>query len=177
MSDSLLSKVEIAPATCVDHALESLDFYDRPWQPGQREAAAAYIDTSFELMQHDERTLYLARYAGRTLGILEVIYVAPPHYTKQMKGLLFSGGQAANIENFGVDPSFRCRDIGTKLLDAGESDVLENGLMTATVAPEHDNHRAIRLYARRGYKSVGSFKQSLYLHQTVMHKQLVKAGA
>lgn len=71
--------------------------------------------------------------------------------------LLFSvstaeGGAAAWIEDFVVDPGWRGRGIGAKMLDHAVAYARRRRFKRVTLLTDRSNRRAVRLYRRKGFR-------------------------
>jgi len=64
---------------------------------------------------------------------------------------LADGGYRAYIYGFRIKPTYRGVGVGSRLLDAAESDLVQRGYKRVTLNVGRDNPDARRLYERRGY--------------------------
>lgn len=71
--------------------------------------------------------------------------------------ILFSRASAhARIYSIAVDPRFRGRNIGQKLLESAELETLKRACISLRLEVRSDNSQAIRLYRKIGYRQFGS---------------------
>jgi ribosomal protein S18 acetylase RimI-like enzyme len=63
-----------------------------------------------------------------------------------------SGDRVGEIESVGVVPELRGRGLGTRLLDALEQALREDGVHDLVVGALPGNTGAVRLYERRGFR-------------------------
>lgn len=65
-----------------------------------------------------------------------------------------NGVSRAYLYSFRVLPSFRCKGIGTLMMDFVEADLYLRGFNFLTLNVAKNNPKALRLYQRRGYRIV-----------------------
>jgi ribosomal protein S18 acetylase RimI-like enzyme len=65
------------------------------------------------------------------------------------------GARAARLYSLAVHPAAAGRGIGSRLLDAAEAAAFASGADRLRLEVRPDNHAAIRLYERRGYRRIG----------------------
>jgi ribosomal-protein-alanine N-acetyltransferase len=69
---------------------------------------------------------------------------------------LCNGIDRAYLYGFRVRPLYRGMGLGTSMLKVCEADLLERGFSFVTLNVARDNHAAIRLYRRHGYRIVAA---------------------
>jgi ribosomal protein S18 acetylase RimI-like enzyme len=69
---------------------------------------------------------------------------------------LADGKNRAYIYGFRVQPRFRNKGIGTKIMKIIEADLKKRGFKQATLNVGQDNHSAMRFYKRLRYTVIGS---------------------
>lgn len=78
--------------------------------------------------------------------------------TRRMPGEPGTGGRAyGEIKRMVVDPAHRGQRIGERLLAALERRLVERGVHLALLETGRDQHPALRLYERSGYRRRGPF--------------------
>ncbi len=163
------TSLEVGVPTCHEEVLESL-FFDAS-NRRQSEWLTAALLSSYRDMEAGKQLILVAREAGHTIGIVEILFQPPDDCGEERRSLLF-GDNVVNFENFGVRPNRRRLGIGSQLLRAAEKVSLEGGNNIATIAPYSSNRGAQRLYSRRGYSVIKEFRQGHYPSQTAMRKVL-----
>ena len=94
-------------------------------------------------------TFYVARDGGHAVGTGGV---------RRMLGAPETDGQPfGEIKRMYVDPAFRGREIGMKLLDVIESQLRSEGIRLALLETGAHQTQAVRLYQRCGYTPLGAF--------------------
>jgi ribosomal protein S18 acetylase RimI-like enzyme len=68
-----------------------------------------------------------------------------------------TGGRIGEIESLAVLPSYRGQGIGTRLLEALESELASIGIRDLILGVLAGNDDAIRLYRRRGYRPTWAY--------------------
>ncbi|MGL6162371.1 peptidase C39 family protein [Microbulbifer sp.] len=91
----------------------------------------------------DNRVFLVAERAGQLLGYVLV--------------LLRRGTRLARLYSLAVSPAGRGQGIGGALLSAAEEDSSHSGRLFMRLEVAEDNHDAIALYQRRGYRTFGSY--------------------
>jgi ribosomal protein S18 acetylase RimI-like enzyme len=69
---------------------------------------------------------------------------------------LADGHNRAYLYSLRVKPAFRSMGFGTRLMEVAESTLCEMGYLMVTLTVAKNNHRAIQLYKRCGYRIVAS---------------------
>jgi ribosomal protein S18 acetylase RimI-like enzyme len=64
---------------------------------------------------------------------------------------LADGAQRAYLYAFRVRPAYRCKGLGTRMMDHFEDELRKRGFRWLTLNVGKDNPRAQKLYRRRGY--------------------------
>ena len=62
------------------------------------------------------------------------------------------GSLTCNIETIDVDPAFKNKGIGLKLLKAAEIDMRGRGMLWSQLEVSEGNEAALKLYSKAGYK-------------------------
>ncbi len=75
--------------------------------------------------------------------------------------LFRDGSSVAAIETLDVDPIFRGKGIGQRLLNAAEDEMFANGIKNIRLEVSTNNLSALRLYEKVGYRKV-AFLPSYY---------------
>jgi [ribosomal protein S18]-alanine N-acetyltransferase len=68
---------------------------------------------------------------------------------------LRKGGRTARLYSLAVDPSRSRQGVGRALIVAAQTYAIEQGRPTLRLEVREDNHRAIALYERLGYRRFG----------------------
>lgn len=101
-----------------------------------------------ELLAPEVR-FFVARAGGQAIGTAAV---------RLMPGEPDTGGEAyGEIKRMVVDPAWRGRRVGARLLQALEDQLRADGLALALLETGRDQHEAVRLYERGGYRSRPAF--------------------
>ena len=138
MSDRLTIRAERPDQPEVRVLLADLDAYLASLYPPE----ANHILGVQELLA-PEVSFYVARDAGQAVGTAAV---------RRMAGAADTGGQRyGEIKRMVVDPAFRGREIGVRLLDVIESQLRSEGIRLALLETGALQTQAVRLYERRGY--------------------------
>jgi len=101
-------------------------------------------------------------------------------YQQTLRGFIivtFRGdGRVAGIETLNVDPLYRGKGIGKKLLAAAEENMFYQGLKKLKLEVSMGNHRAIALYEKSGFRRVSILKNYYWYrhHGTRNAYQMIK---
>jgi len=90
-------------------------------------------------------------------------------------GMMFSGGQEADVVTLAVDPARWGRGTGTALLSALVAEAARRGCTEVLLEVREDNPRARQLYLREGFAEVGirrGYYQPSGVDAVVMRKVL-----
>jgi GNAT superfamily N-acetyltransferase len=94
--------------------------------------------------QTGERNVLVAFLAGQFVGYLTIVWKS--HYPP------FREAHIPEIVDFNVLPEFRCRGIGSRLMDAAEAQIAERSpIVGIGVGMTPDYGSAQRMYVKRGY--------------------------
>ena len=78
----------------------------------------------------------------------------------------------AELVRLYVQPRFQGQRIGLRLLQAAEQAARAAGLRVVWLTAWHENHRALRFYARQGYQDAGAttyaFQGKQYLNRVLV---------
>lgn len=88
-------------------------------------------------------TVLVARAAGGVVGFVDF-------HTE--RGVYEQDVERGVVDNVYVDPAYRDRGVGSRLLDAAEAALREAGVDVLAISVLADNDAARRLYERRGYR-------------------------
>jgi ribosomal protein S18 acetylase RimI-like enzyme len=103
-----------------------------------------------ELLAKPDTVLLLAWRGARLVGY-GLAHVMPRDET-WVADTWVSGDRVGEIESVGVVPELRGRGLGTRLLDALEQALREDGVHDLVVGALPGNTGAVRLYERRGFR-------------------------
>ncbi len=144
MSLDIVIRPERADHPQVVVALAALDDYLRALYPPE----ANHILSTEELLAPDV-SFFAAWQGDRVIGTGAV---------RQMAGEPETGAKAyGEVKRMYVDPSLRGRRIGARLVEALEASMRARGLTLALLETGRDQHQAVRLYERCGYRRRGPF--------------------
>jgi putative acetyltransferase len=144
MSLDIVIRPERADHPQVVVALAALDDYLRALYPPE----ANHILSTEELLAPDV-SFFAAWQGDRVIGTGAV---------RQMAGERETGAKAyGEVKRMYVDPSLRGRRVGARLVEALEASMRARGLTLALLETGRDQHQAVRLYERCGYRRRGPF--------------------
>jgi putative acetyltransferase len=144
MSLDIVIRPERADHPQVVVALAALDDYLRALYPPE----ANHILSTEELLAPDV-SFFAAWHGDRVIGTGAV---------RQMAGEPETGAKAyGEVKRMYVDPSLRGRRVGARLVEALEASMRARGLTLALLETGRDQHQAVRLYERCGYRRRGPF--------------------
>jgi putative acetyltransferase len=144
MPDRLIIRAESPDQPEVRALLAGLDSYLASLYPPE---ANHIVDVQGLLAP--EVTFYVAREGCQPVGTGAV---------RRMAGAVETDGQPfGEIKRMYVDPAFRGREIGIKLLDVIESQLRNEGIRLALLETGAHQTQAVRLYQRCGYTPRGAF--------------------
>jgi putative acetyltransferase len=144
MSLDIVIRPERADHPQVVVALAALDDYLRALYPPE----ANHILSTEELLAPDV-SFFAAWQGDRVIGTGAV---------RQMAGEPETGAKAyGEVKRMYVDPSLRGRRVGARLVEALEAAMRARGLTLALLETGRDQHQAVRLYERCGYRRRGPF--------------------
>ncbi len=103
---------------------------------------------AMEESQRGQRLILVAELEGEVVGQIFVQYQSTPRDP-------WDEGSSGYFYAFRVRPKLRNQTIGTQLVEAAESHLVERGFDRAVIAVAKDNPAAERLYARLGYIRFG----------------------
>lgn len=103
---------------------------------------------SFESANRGRSVLWVVELPGR--GIIGQIFVQLESGRKE----LADGNHRAYIYAFRIQPEYRNRGIGSRLLQFTENDLRSRGFISVTLNVSQDNPGARRLYENLGYELV-----------------------
>jgi ribosomal protein S18 acetylase RimI-like enzyme len=69
-----------------------------------------------------------------------------------------TGSSVAGIETVNVDPVFRKKGVGTRLLASAEEDIRRKGARKIRLEVSIANHAGVALYEHSGFKKIGLLK-------------------
>jgi putative acetyltransferase len=148
MPDSIVISPERPDQPEVLALLESLDRYLASLYPPE----ANHIMSVRELLAPEVRFL-VARDMAHTPGRI----VGTGAY-RRMPGESATGGERyGEIKRMYVDPTVRGKRIGSRLLEALEDGLIQDGIELALLETGPEQTQAVRLYERSGYTLRGSF--------------------
>ncbi len=103
-----------------------------------------------ELLAKPDTVLLLAEVDGRLIGygLAHVMAVGDTW----LPDTWATGARIGEIESLAVLPEYRGRGVGTRLLDALEHELDNDGVRDLVLGVLPGNAAAIRLYERRGYR-------------------------
>ena len=87
--------------------------------------------------------IFTARYGGAVIGMVSLLFIISTA----------EGGPVVWLEDFVLDPAWRGKGIGAKLLDHAIAYARRRGIKRITLLTDRTNVRAARLYLRRGFQS------------------------
>jgi len=144
MSLDIVIRPERADHPQVVVALAALDDYLRALYPPE----ANHILSTEELLAPDV-SFFAAWHGERVIGTGAV---------RHMAGEPETGAKAyGEVKRMYVDPSLRGRRVGARLVEALEAAMRARGLTLALLETGRDQHQAVRLYERCGYRRRGPF--------------------
>ena len=144
MSLDIVIRPERADHPQVVVALAALDDYLRALYPPE----ANHILSTEELLAPDV-SFFAAWQGDRVIGTGAV---------RRMAGEPETGAKAyGEVKRMYVDPSVRGRRIGARMVEALEAAMRARGLTLALLETGRDQHQAVRLYERCGYRRRGPF--------------------
>jgi GNAT superfamily N-acetyltransferase len=136
--------IESLARVFVDSAVYHRDIDDLP--PLIAPIGMEYARRRFEKPKPDgERALLAAEVDGAVVGLVEVT----------LRRDEAAGFVGAYVDELAVAAAWRGRGIGTRLMAAAEEWARGSGALSVALDHLHTNHGAHRLYARRGYVSLG----------------------
>lgn len=139
MTDTALETlIEIRPVRQAD--LPALE-----WGGRSTSLRAAYL-RAFEEAEAGQRVLLAAVCQSILVGQVFVQL----HSSEQQ---FADGATRGYIYALRVRPEWRNRGLGTRLIDAAESELIRRGFRTAVIAAGKENPDARRLYERLGYRA------------------------
>jgi putative acetyltransferase len=144
MPDRLIIRAESPDQPAVRALLADLDGYLASLYPPE---ANHIVDV--QALLAPEVTFYVARQGSQAIGTAGV---------RRMLGTAETDGQPfGEIKRMYVDPAFRGREIGVKLLDVIENQLRGEGIRLALLETGAHQTQAVRLYQRCGYTPRGAF--------------------
>ncbi len=133
--------------------VEALDFYIRPavetdlpgmeWEGEYRQYRRVYRHV-MEEMQLGKRLILVAESDNSVVGQVFIQFNAH-------RADIHQGFYSAYLHAFRVRPPYRNRGIGTRLILAAESILIDAGYERVVIAAAEENQGARRLYERLGY--------------------------
>jgi diamine N-acetyltransferase len=153
-----MHSVDIRPATPTDalclHALATQVFLDTYAPSGIRPVIAREV-----MVEHSEAA-YVALLVDPAYRVLVAEHdhhmVAFAVVALRRTHDLVVERKAAELLRLYVQSPFVRQAIGTALLEAAESEAREDGAQVLWLTAWEENARALRFYARRGYRELGS---------------------
>jgi len=112
-----------------------------------------------ELLAKPDTVLLLAEVDGRLIGygLAHVMAVGDTW----LPDTWATGARIGEIESLAVLPEYRGRGVGTRLLDALEHELDNDGVRDLVLGVLPGNAAAIRLYERRGYRPTWTYLSRL----------------
>jgi GNAT superfamily N-acetyltransferase len=89
--------------------------------------------------------IFTVRHGGTVIGMLTLLFTVSTA----------EGGPAAWLEDFILDPAWRGKGIGTKLIEHAIAYARQKGIKRITLLTDRTNVRASRLYRRWGFQGSG----------------------
>jgi putative acetyltransferase len=144
MSDTIVIRRESPDQSDVRAALAALDDYLATLYPPE---ANHILDV--QALLAPEVSFFVARAGDRLVGTAAV---------RRMPGEPDTGGAAyGEIKRMYVDPARRGERLGVRLLAALEDELRRQGIALALLETGRDQHEAVRLYERAGYRPRAAF--------------------
>jgi ribosomal protein S18 acetylase RimI-like enzyme len=125
------------------------DLIDLEWEGEYAHFRRLYADT-FSMVEQGKAVIWIAELDGQ--GLIGQCFVS----LKGNRPELADGETRAYVYGFRVRPEYRNQGVGTKLMQALESDLCRRGFQQVTLNVGKDNLDARRFYGRLGYFVVGS---------------------
>jgi len=103
---------------------------------------------AYERVERDEAVIWIAELDG--VGLVGQLFLS----LRSGRPELSDGVTRGYIYGVRVRPEYRNHGIGTRLMQAAETELIERGFSIATLNVGRDNPSAQRLYERLGYRVV-----------------------
>lgn len=97
--------------------------------------------------------IFTVRYGGAAIGMVSLLFIISTA----------EGGPVVWLEDFVLDPAWRGKGIGARLLDYAIAYARRKGIKRITLLTDRKNVRAARLYLRRGFQSSDMIPLRLFL--------------
>jgi ribosomal protein S18 acetylase RimI-like enzyme len=148
-----IRRAEHADALCL-HALATQVFLDTYARSGirpiiAREVKAELSENTFERLLADPRhCVLLAEHERHLVGFVDLGFRRTHERVAEKN--------SAELCRIYVQAPFIGRSIGTTLVEAAEAEARRNGASAIWLTAWASNERALRFYARRGYRELGA---------------------
>jgi ribosomal protein S18 acetylase RimI-like enzyme len=137
-----LNKIQIRP-------LESDDLTDLEWEGEYSHFRTVYQNT-FQRCLDEKALSWVAIHPDH--GLIGQVFVQ----LECDRPELADGKERVYMFSFRIKPEYRNRGLGSQILEILETEIRKRGYSTITLNVSRENNDAIRLYERRGYKTVAA---------------------
>jgi len=128
--------------------LRQVDLPELEWD-GEYTRFRKLYQSAFERSTMGQSVLWVAEHQGH--GVIGQLFLQLDSDVTE----LADGTTRAYLYAFRIRPEYRCEGLGSFMMDLAETDLIRRAFEVITLNVTQDNHDAIRLYERRGYRITG----------------------
>ncbi len=128
--------------------LRQADLPELEWD-GEYTRFRKLYESAFERSRMGQSVLWVAERQGH--GVIGQLFLQLDSDITE----LADGTTRAYLYAFRIRPEYRSEGLGSFMMELAETDLLSHGFKVITLNVTRENHDAIRLYERRGYRITG----------------------
>ncbi|MBN2257133.1 MAG: GNAT family N-acetyltransferase [Anaerolineaceae bacterium] len=109
----------------------------------------AIYQNAYERSLMGQSVLWVAEHQGH--GVIGQLFIQLDSDVSE----LADGSERAYLHAFRIRPEYRCEGLGSFMMKVVEADLVRRAFKVVTLNITQDNHKALRLYKRLGYRVTG----------------------